>query len=134
MKMKTQRKLFISFIVLFLTFSGFTQVHQESKWIVDSKSFFTSQSILCSEKSDTVIFLKVSFVSEYLKVNDVEKITYNKKTKKLIIVSKDKGSLVMNDGKNGMKLVSDYALNDKDGWKKVKFIEYTIGEHSAYAK
>ena len=81
-----------------------------------------------------VIFLKASFVSEYLKVNDVERITYNKKTKKLIIISKDKGSIVMNDGKNGMKLVSDFELNDQEGWKKVKFIEYTIGEHSAYAK
>jgi hypothetical protein len=131
--MKTQRILIASIIILFITISGFSQVNQKSKWIIDGNSFFSSQSVLNSEKSDTVVFFNVSFVSEYLKVNDVEKITYNKKTKKLEIVSKDKGSIVMSDGKNGMKLVSDYDLN-KDTWKKVKYIEYTIGDHSAYVK
>jgi hypothetical protein len=132
--MKPQTKLLISFIAVFLTVSGYSQDQQKSKWIVDGNSFFTSQRILYSERSDTVIFLTVSFVSDYLKVNDVEKITYNKKTKKLIIINKDEGSLVMNGSKNGMKLVSELDLSDPDGWKKVNFIEYTIGEHSVYAK
>ena len=132
--MKTLRIMIASLIGLFITSSGFSQVTQESKWTIDGSSFFTSQSVINSEKSDTVVFLNVNFVSEYLKVNDVDKIIYNKKTRKLTIISKDKGTLAMSDGKNGMKLVSEYSLSNTEEWKKIKFIEYTIGEHSVFVK
>ena len=133
--MKIHKLLIVSFILILITISGIAQNLGISKWVVDDKTSFTFQSIINSEKTDTVVFLNdVSFNSEYMKLENVEKIIYNKNSKKLIIISKDKGDLRMNDGKNGMKLVSTIGLINDDTWKKANFLEYTIGEHSVYVR
>ena len=133
--MKIHKLLIVSFILILITISGIAQNPGISKWVVDDKTSFTFQSIINSEKTDTVVFLNdVSFNSEYMKLENVEKIIYNKNSKKLIIISKDKGDLRMNDGKNGMKLVSTIGLINDDTWKKANFLEYTIGEHSVYVR
>ena len=118
-----------------MALSGIAQSTNVSKWVIDKNTLFTCQNINYSEKSDTVIFQNnVNFNSVFVKIKDAEEILFNKHTNKLTILSPKKGVIEMNDNNNGMKLISELPLNNDDNWKKVKCIEYTIGEHAVYAK
>jgi ethanolamine utilization protein EutP (predicted NTPase) len=133
--MKTQKKLILSCILIIIGLTGIAQSTRVSKWLIDKNTLFTCQNINYSEKSDTVIFQNnVNFNSVFVQIKDAEKILFNKKTKKLTILSPKKGMMEMNDKKNGMKLISKISLINEDDWKKVKCIEYTIGEHAVYVK
>jgi len=111
--MKSQKAFSLICILIIIVITGFAQNNNSSEWVIDKTTLFTCQSINYSEKTDTVVFQKnVYFTSEFVQINNAEKIIYNKQTKKLIIFTKDKGSLKMNDNKNGMKLISNISLNN----------------------
>jgi hypothetical protein len=114
---------------------GFTQNSNISKYVVDKQTSFTCQHITFSEDTDTVIFQQaVFFYSAFVKIDSAEKIIYNKRTKKLIMEPNFKGQMTMNDGKNGMKLISQVDFPNGDDIKKIRSIEYTIGDHFVIEK
>jgi hypothetical protein len=129
--MKRQFFSVIFFPVFLFALSGFSQSSKVLTGEIDSTSFITCGRISAGE-SDTVVFQdNVTFHSRLVNIDSVDRIVYNKLTKKLIVRSVSKGTVTL--GK-GMKLVTMLPLNNPDDWKKVTSIEYTIGEQSAYVK
>jgi hypothetical protein len=117
-------------ILIIMSMTGFAQDSKVSKWIIDKQTSFTCQSITFSEDSDTVIFLNtVIFHSPFVQIDSAEKILYNKRSKKLIIEPPFKGRITLNDGKNGMKVLSGLPPDYIDRWKITRSIEYTLGQH-----
>jgi len=108
--------MIISYIIIMISMTGFAQNSKVSKWIIDKQTSFTCQSITNSEDSDTVIFQNaIFFHSPFVEIDSAQKIVFNKRSKKLTIVPPFTGRITMNDGKNGMKVISEVPNNIVDG-------------------
>lgn len=130
--MTIQQKLTHILILLLIANFSFAQTNNSSKWIIDKKTYFTSRQIIESKASDTVIFLDhVSFHSDLLTIDSVDKIVYCKSLKKLSIGGSITGSIKFSKRVSPTVLTPITEVAESYSFDE---LEYVIGEHTYYLK
>lgn len=77
--MITRRACIICIVMVFVVKIAVSQTIPRSKWKVDKQNYFLYQNCITSGQSDTIIFIGiVSFHSDLLNIDSVDKITYAK--------------------------------------------------------
>jgi hypothetical protein len=127
------RKVFIicSIMVSVVTIS-ISQTIPLSKWKVDKKNYFLYQNCISSNKNDTIFFIGIaSFHCNLLNIDSVEKITYIKQTKKIVLCGTKKGTIKFSNKIIKTMLTPITEISDS---YPIDTIEYIIGEKTVYFK
>lgn len=103
-----------------------------SKWKVDKKNYFLYQNCNTSGQNDTIIFIGiVSFHSDLLNIDSVDKITYAKNAKKLILCGTKHGTIKFSDKIEKKMMIPITEISDS---YPIDTIEYVLGERTVNFK
>lgn len=134
--MQTRKAFIICLIMVSVVTITIAQTIPLSKWKVDKKNYFLYQNCISSNQNDTIIFFGIaSFHCDLVNIDSVDKITYDKKTRKIILCGSKSGS------KKGTIKFSDKIfkkmltpITEISDTFPIDTIEYIIGEKTVYFK
>ena len=130
--MQTRKVFIILLIMVSVVTITMSQTSQLSKWKVDKKNYFLYQNCISSDQSDTVIFLgNVSFHCDLLNIDSVDKITYIKRAKKVLLSRSKQGTIKFSNEIIKKMMIPITDISDS---YPVDTVEYVIGEKIVYLK